>query len=127
MRISDWSSDVCSSDLTDFRSLTGAGAQARVDGAEWTVGSPASFQASGVNVNDIASRIPELQEQGITVVLARRGAVLRGAIGLQDQRRAAARSLIHALHRPGAAPATQNGRAHIPPRATTTAIVLRPV
>src|SRR3546814_17714349 len=64
MRISDWSSDVCSSDLTDFRSLTGAGAQARVDGAEWTVGSPAWFQASGVNLNDIASRIAELQERG---------------------------------------------------------------
>src|SRR3546814_1081383 len=48
---------------TDFRSLTGAGAQARVDGAEWTVGSPASFQASGVNLNDIASRIAELRSE----------------------------------------------------------------
>src|SRR3546814_3597904 len=82
--------------LPIFRSLTGAGAQARVDGAEWTVGSPASFQASGVNLNDIASRIAELQEQGITVVLARRGAVLRGAIGLQDQPRAEAKSVIDA-------------------------------
>lgn len=86
---------------SNFRSLTGAGAQARIDGVEWTVGSPASFQASGVNLHDIASRIADLQEQGITVVLARQGAVLRGAIGLQDQPRAEAKAVIDALHRLG--------------------------
>ncbi|MDX2300463.1 MAG: heavy metal translocating P-type ATPase [Xanthomonadaceae bacterium] len=94
---------------TDFRSLTGAGAQARIDGTEWTVGSPASFQAGGVNLHDIASRIAELQEQGITVVLARRGAVLRGAIGLQDQPRAEAKSVIDALHRLGVRTAMLTG------------------
>jgi len=89
------------SPAANFQSQTGAGAQATVDGVEWTLGSPASFATAEVDLRAIEPGIAALQAQGKTVVLARTGARLRGFIAFQDQPRPEARAAIEALHRLG--------------------------
>jgi Cd2+/Zn2+-exporting ATPase len=97
------------SPASDFRSLTGAGAQARVGDAEWVIGSPTSFVAAGVTLADLEPHIAGLQNQGKTVVLLREGMALRGVIALQDQARPEARTAIEALHRLGVRTAMLTG------------------
>ena len=93
----------------DFRSLTGAGAQARLDGVLWTVGNPKHFEAAGVPLADHADRIAELQGQGKTVVVIAADGLLRGLIALQDQLRAEAKAAIEQLHRLGVKTAMLTG------------------
>ena len=93
----------------DFRSLTGAGAEARLDGALWTVGSPKYFETKGMSLADHASRIADLQGQGKTVVLLSADGVIRGLIALQDQPRPEAKAAIDRLHRLGVKTAMLTG------------------
>lgn len=85
----------------DFKSLTGAGAQARIDNAVWTVGSANWFETEGRSLDAAqARRVAELQDQGKTVVLVA-DQQLRGLIALQDRPRPEARAAIDILHRLG--------------------------
>ncbi len=92
-----------------FRSLTGAGAQADIDGATWTAGSPKLFASRGVPLAAHEARIAELQSQGKTVVLLAQGDELRGLITLQDQPRREAKAAIAALHQLGVRTAMLTG------------------
>lgn len=86
----------------DFRSLTGAGAQARVGESVWTVGSPQWFARQNGSLDGAqAKRIADLQEQGKTVVLVVVDQALRGIIALQDHPRSEARAAVETLHRLG--------------------------
>ena len=93
----------------DFRSLTGAGAEARLDGALWTVGSPKYFETKGMSLADHASRIADLQGQGKTVVVLSAEGAVRGLIALQDQPRPEAKAAIDRLHRLGVKTAMLTG------------------
>jgi Cd2+/Zn2+-exporting ATPase len=93
----------------DFRSLTGAGAQARFDGALWTVANPKWIEAQGMGLAAHAARIEQLQAEGKTVVLLAANQQLRGLIALQDRPRPEARAAIEALHRLGVRTAMLTG------------------
>jgi len=92
---------ITASAAQDFRSLTGAGAQALIDGVMWTVGSPKSFTERGTSLAAHEARIAELQLQGKTVVLLAQADALRGLIALQDQPRPEAKAAVAELHRLG--------------------------
>lgn len=93
--------NITASPAEEFRSLTGSGAQARIGGMTWTVGSPKSFGERGAVLAAHEARISELQSQGKTVVMLAQGDTLRGLIALQDQARPEAKAAIAALHEMG--------------------------
>ncbi len=82
----------------NFSSLTGACAEAIIDGTTWTVGSPALFAARSLPLRELEDRIAVLQDAGKTVVLAQCEGQLRGLLALQDQPRPEAREVIARLH-----------------------------
>lgn len=94
---------------TDFRSLTGAGAQAKLDGILWTVGSPKYFETQKLPLDAHASHIADLQGQGKTVVLLAADGNLRGLIAMQDHPRPEAKAAIETLHRLGVKTAMLTG------------------
>jgi heavy metal translocating P-type ATPase len=86
-----------------FRSLTGAGATARlVDGSEAYVGSPELFQRQlSVRLADAEDVIGRLQSEGKTVVLVGNGKRAWGLIAIRDNVRPNARQAIERLHAVG--------------------------
>ena len=83
----------------DFRAMTGAGAQARVDGLAMYIGSPELFESRlRVDLQGLRDDILRLQEQGKTVVLVGDEHSVRGMIALRDRVRANAKRAIDALH-----------------------------
>ena len=86
----------------DFRSITGAGVAARLDGREVYVGSPAFFETRlGVRLDGAAERIAGLQEEGKTAVLVGDGASAWGILAIRDQIRPNAPKAIRELHEAG--------------------------
>lgn len=70
----------------DFRAFPGRGIVARVDGAEWVVGTRALLEVRGVAVSGIAEeRAHELERQGETVFFAARDGALTGLVALADR------------------------------------------
>src|SRR3546814_15526548 len=91
MRISDWSSDVCSSDL--LKSLTGRGVTAIVDGETVWIGKAEMFGVEGIPTLNAAATdaIAILREGGRTTMVVRKGDKDIGAIGPMDTPREAAK------------------------------------
>ena len=88
--------------LTDFRSLTGAGASARLDGRMIYVGSPELFHSKlGVSLERAREDINQLQSQGKTVVVLGDEEAPWGLIAIRDNIRANAAKAIEALHAAG--------------------------
>ena len=89
-------------EVTDFRSITGAGATAMVNGTAVYVGSPAFFeQQLGVSLRAHAADIERLQNEGKTVIVA---GVARSAwmlLAIRDNVRTNAAEAIRALHEAG--------------------------
>lgn len=83
--------------VSDFRSLTGLGAEASADGRRWYVGSAELFERKGI-LNPLAEQVAELQRQGRTVVLVGTDAGVAGLIALQDELRPEAAQCMSALH-----------------------------
>jgi len=89
-------------EVTSARSLTGAGAQAEIDGRTVYVGSPALFEDRlGLNFDDLASDIRRLQGDGKTVVLVGSDEAPWGLLALRDNLRPDARRAIDGLHEMG--------------------------
>lgn len=82
---------------TSFAAVSGAGARAMVAGRSVTVGSPASFSAVGISIENIAPDIERLQSEGKTVVLVADQDSLLGALAVRDQVRPLAWRAVHAL------------------------------
>ena len=83
---------------TGFRSLTGRGVRATVDGAEVAVGGPALLRGTGSPVPDeVAARAGEWSAQGSTVLYVLRDDTVLGALALADEVRPQARAAVRAL------------------------------
>lgn len=96
------SSGVAPATTTDFKSLTGAGAQAIVGGRPVYVGSPALFEKTlGVVLDGTRDQISRLQAQGKTVVLAGDTQDVWGLIAIRDNIRPNGKRAIEALHAAG--------------------------
>lgn len=89
-------------DLIDFRSLTGAGASARLDGQTVYVGSPDLFHSKlGVSLERAWEDIHHLQGEGKTVVVLGDEQTPWGLIAIRDNIRSNARNAITAMHAAG--------------------------
>lgn len=84
--------------VTEFRSLTGAGVQGRIDNETFYVGKPKLFEEFGIEHN---SDIETLSHQGKTVVLVGSKERLLGIIGIQDAIRPEAKQVVADLHKLG--------------------------
>src|SRR3546814_13011505 len=100
MRISDWSSDVCSSDLAeDFESIPGHGALATLDGQRVVVGNRRLMEREGIELNQLADRRQELAEGGRTAVLVAIDGRAAGLVGMADAPRPTAADAVAELRR----------------------------
>src|SRR3546814_3425453 len=81
MRISDWSSDVCSSDLADHGDLRHGGQAGRVHEVHYMARSAASF---GIGADDKARSVHEPDQRDVEAV-AHHGEVHDLATGLRRQ------------------------------------------
>ena len=89
-------------ELADFRSLTGAGATARLDGRTIYVGSPDLFHSKlGVSLDSAWEDINHLQSEGKTVVLLGDEQTPWGMIAIRDNIRPNAQKAIDAMHAAG--------------------------
>jgi Cd2+/Zn2+-exporting ATPase len=89
-------------ELTDFQSLTGAGASASLDGRIVYVGSPGLFHSKlGVSLAHAWGDINHLQGDGKTVVIVGDEQYPWGLIAIRDNIRPNARKAIDAMHAAG--------------------------
>ena len=89
-------------ELSDFRSLTGAGASARMDGRTIYVGSPELFHTKlGVSLENAWEAINHLQGAGKTVVILGDEQDAWGLLAIRDTIRPNAQRAIAAMHTAG--------------------------
>lgn len=89
-------------ELSEFRSMTGAGASARMDGRTIFVGSPDLFHSTlGVSLEHEWGDINHLQGEGKTVVLLGDEKAPWGMIAIRDNIRPNAQKAIDAIHAAG--------------------------
>ncbi len=84
-------------EVSDFRNITGRGAQARVEGREIKVVSPGYAREQGLATED--ARVRRLEEQGKTVVYLIVDGRLAAAVALADLVRPESRAAVEALKR----------------------------
>jgi Cd2+/Zn2+-exporting ATPase len=90
-------------ELADFRSLTGAGASAHLDGRTVYVGSPDLFHSKlGISLESAWEDIKHLQSEGKTVVVLGDDQAPWGMIAIRDNLRPNAQKAIDAMHVAGA-------------------------
>lgn len=88
-------------EVTGFEALTGMGAAAKFDGDTCVVGNSRLVEQLGIDVNDKAKMLTDLQEQGKTAVLVVSGRKLAGVIALRDTLRESARESFRELKKIG--------------------------
>jgi len=87
---------------SDFRSLTGAGAEASVEGRRIYIGSPALFENQlQTALTNVKTDIARLQDDGKTVIAVGDGQTVCGLLALRDNIRPNARQAIAALRAAG--------------------------
>ena len=87
---------------SDFRSMTGRGVEAQVDGVTIAVGGPALLREREVDVPDqLADHIEAWQDRGAAVLTAVSEDGVLGAFALEDQVREVSREAVAALHDAG--------------------------
>ena len=93
---------VAPAQASEFRALTGAGAQAKLAGASVYIGNPDLFETRlGVDLQNLREDIVRLQEEGKTVVVIGDKTSARGLIAIRDRIRQNAKAAIEALHAAG--------------------------
>jgi Cu2+-exporting ATPase len=87
---------------TGFRSMTGRGVQAQVDGATVAVGGPALLRQLGLPEPEaLAGELAAWRRRGATVLFVVRDDKVVGALSLEDAVRPASREAVDGLHRLG--------------------------
>ena len=80
---------------TEFRSITGRGVEATVDGRRHAVGGPALLRERGLEVaGEVAESVTEWRRRGAAVLYLLRGSDVVGALSLEDEIRPEARQAI---------------------------------
>ena len=87
--------DITLAALSDFRSLAGMGLQARIDGADAALGSPAFAQQLGLALPD--SEVAALHQSAKTVIFVARAGRTLGVIAIADRLRPSTPAAIRAL------------------------------
>jgi Cu2+-exporting ATPase len=86
----------------DFRSMTGRGVQAQVDGVTVAVGGPALLKERSLQgPQELREPIGEWEDRGAAVLYVVRRDQIVGALALEDQVRHESRAAVEALHRNG--------------------------
>ena len=91
-------------EATDFRAVTGRGAQARLGGVAYHVGSHRYMEDLGVCNGTLEAILDELESRGQTPVALSDGSRVLGVLGVADQMREGASESLGALHRLGVTP-----------------------
>src|SRR3546814_9390495 len=87
---------------TDFRSITGRGVEASVDGARYAVGGPALLRERSIEQPDtLVDWEQGWRERGATLLYLLRGDAILGALALEDEIRPEARDAVAELHELG--------------------------
>jgi Cu2+-exporting ATPase len=95
-----------------FRSMTGRGVEARVDGASVAVGGPALLRERRVeSPAAVREAVAAWQARGAAVLHVLRDGEVLGALALEDEVRAESRPAVEALHRQGVTVAMITGDA----------------
>lgn len=84
--------------VTDFRSLTGAGVQGRIGNELYYLGKPKLFEELGIEPN---SQTKTLSDEGKTVVLVGTDKKILGLIAIKDAIRPEAKQVVADLHKLG--------------------------
>ena len=84
--------------VTDFQSLTGAGAEGTVEGKRVVIGSPKLMEQRRFALEGLRDRIPQLQAAARTAVVVAADNHVIGVIGIADVIRPQARDAVAALH-----------------------------
>lgn len=87
--------------IESFTSLTGAGAEATIDGTPYVIGSPALMQQRNLSTESLQSVISEMQDNGATAIVLADHKQVRAVLAVADTVRAGAREAISDLHRIG--------------------------
>jgi P-type Cu2+ transporter len=86
----------------DFRSMTGRGVEAQVEGQSVTVGGPALLRDHGADVpDDLGAATRPWAERGAAVLYVALDGVVLGALALEDAVREESRRAVDALHARG--------------------------
>jgi len=90
-------------DVSDFESLTGRGLAATIEGARVHLGKPVLFsEIEGPDLPaELAQIVSELEGNGRTTMVVRRGSQFLGALGLMDTPRPTAKAVIATLRQLG--------------------------
>jgi Cu2+-exporting ATPase len=87
---------------TGFKSLTGRGVQATVDGTDLAVGGPALLRQRNLTAPDeLTSQISDWKDRGAAVLYLLDGTAVLGAFALEDEIRPEARQAVDELHAAG--------------------------
>jgi Cu2+-exporting ATPase len=87
----------------DFRSITGRGVEATVDGVRAAVGGPALLRERNLSVPDGLSRpVAEWKQRGAAVLYVLQDGQVYGALALEDEIRAESKQAVDELHALGA-------------------------
>jgi P-type Cu2+ transporter len=98
---------------SEFRSLTGRGVQAVVDGAEVAVGGPALLREYGVQEpEELEADVEAWKGRGAAVLHVVRDGQVLGAVALEDEVREESKQAVDALHQWGVKVAMITGDAH---------------
>jgi P-type Cu2+ transporter len=94
--------DVPIARASGFRSMTGRGVEAEVDGTTVAVGGPALLRERNLSVpGELEDRISGWRERGAAVLTVVAGDDVLGAIALEDQVRDVSREAVESLHAAG--------------------------
>lgn len=91
-------------DATDYRAVAGRGAQARLDGVTYHVGSHRYMEDLGVCGESVEAALGELEDHGQTPIVLSNGSKVLGVLGVADQIREGAAESLAALRRLGIRP-----------------------
>jgi Cd2+/Zn2+-exporting ATPase len=89
--------------IESFTSLTGAGAEATMDGTRYVIGSPALMQQRNLSTDGLQSVIAEMQDNGATAILLADHKQVLAVLAVADTVRVGAEAAIRDLHRIGVA------------------------
>ncbi len=98
---------------TGFRSMSGRGVEATVDGASVAVGGPTLLRERGLELSpDLEKTVSGWEERGAAVLYVIRDNEVTGAISLEDEIRPESRQAVDQLHQLGVRVGMITGDAH---------------